>query len=90
MTAFNIDLNTEQPNRIFVEIDRRFDVAIERTGTGLALRVYPRTDGELWVEPFTMFEVDESEIIALEKELGANAVYGMTTGEEAQPTQGGL
>jgi hypothetical protein len=41
MTAFNIDLNTEQPDRIFVEVDRRFDVAIERTETGLALRVYP-------------------------------------------------
>jgi len=33
MTAFNIDLNTEQPDRIFVEVDRRFDVAIERTRT---------------------------------------------------------
>jgi hypothetical protein len=96
MTAFTIDLNTEQPDRIFVEVDRRFDVAIERTETGLALRVYPRTDGELWIEPFITFEVDESEIIALERELGADAVFGhaeaalrLADGEESQPTQGG-
>jgi hypothetical protein len=87
MTLFNIDLNTEQPDRVFVEVDRRFDVAIERTETGLALRVYPRTDGELWCEPFTTFEVDEAEIIALEKELGADAVYGRSGGE-TQPTEG--
>ena len=66
MTAFNIDLNAEQPDRIFVEVDRRFDVAIERTKTGLSIRIYPRTDGELWSEPFTTFDVDESEITALE------------------------
>jgi hypothetical protein len=97
MTAFNIDLNTEQPDRIFVEVDRRFDVAIERTETGLHLRVYPRTDGDLWCDPFTSFEVDESEIIALEQELGADAVFGhaeaalhLADGEEAQPAQGGL
>jgi len=88
MTAFNIDLNTEQPDRIFVEVDRRFDVAIERTETGLALRVYPRTDGELWCEPFTTFEVDEAEIIAIEKELGPNAVYGLAAGDKLEPTEG--
>jgi hypothetical protein len=81
MTAFNIDLTTEQPDHIYVEVDRRFNIAIERTENGLALRVYPRTDGELWCDPFTMFEVDEAEIIALEQEL--------VDGEEAQPTQGG-
>jgi hypothetical protein len=70
MTAFNIDLLTEQPDRIFVEVDRRFDVAIIRTETGLAIRIYPRTDGELWCDPFTTFEVDEAEIIEREKEIG--------------------
>jgi len=69
MTAFNIDLVTEQPDRIFVEVDRRFDVAIERTETGLSIRVYPRTAGELWDNPFATFEVDEAEIAELEKEL---------------------
>lgn len=69
MTAFDIALNTEQPDRIFVEIDRRFDVVIVRTDTGLSLHVYPRTDGELWDSPFTTFEVDEAEILELEKEL---------------------
>jgi hypothetical protein len=66
MTAFNIDLNTDQPDRIYVEVDRRFDVAIERTESGLSIRIYPRTDGELWCEPFTTFEVDEAEVTALE------------------------
>ena len=69
MTAFNIDLVTEQPDRIFVEVDRRFDVAIERTETGLSIRVYPRTDGELWDNPFVTFDVDEGQVIELEKEL---------------------
>ena len=69
MTAFNIDLTTEQPDRIYVEVDRRFDIAIERTEIGLSIRVYPRTDGELWDNPFTTFEVHEAEILELEKEL---------------------
>lgn len=50
-------------------MDRRFDVAIIRTETGLELRIYPRTDGELWDAPFTTFEVDEAEITALEKAM---------------------
>ncbi len=69
MTTFTIDLITEQPDRIFVEADRRFHIVIERLGSGLALHVYPRTDGELWDCPFTSFEVDEAEIVALEEEL---------------------
>jgi hypothetical protein len=69
MTHFNIEQITEQPDRIFVEIDRRFNVVIERSDTGLELRVYPLTDGEIWCEPFTTFAVDEAEIIALEQEM---------------------
>ena len=66
MTHFNIDFKTHRPDRIFVEVDRRFDVAIVRTENGLNLQIFPRTDGELWVDPFTTFEVDEGEITALE------------------------
>jgi hypothetical protein len=66
MTRFNIEQITEQPDRIFVEIDRRFDITIVRTEEGLELHVYPRTDGELWDAPFTTFVVDEAEIHALE------------------------
>ena len=69
MTAFNIDLITDDPDRVFVEIDRRFNLAIERTEGGLSIRVYPRTDGELWCDPFTTFEVDEAGILELEKEI---------------------
>ncbi len=66
MTSYNIELNDQIPHHIYVEVDRRFDIAIERTATGLSLRIYPRTDGELWGEPFTTFEVDEAEIAELE------------------------
>ena len=69
MTAFTIDLNTKQPERLFVEVDRRFEIVIDRTEKGLSIRVYPRTAGEQWDYPFTTCEVDEAEIIELEKEL---------------------
>ena len=49
MTHFNIDQITELPDRIYVEVDHRLNVAIIRTETGLELRVYPRTGAaELW------------------------------------------
>ena len=66
MTIFNIDLNTQQSDRIFVDVDCRFNVAIIRTEAGLELRIYPRTEGLLWDAPFDTFEVDEAEITALE------------------------
>jgi hypothetical protein len=66
MTHFIIDHRTERSDRIFVEVDRRFDVAIIRTEAGLEIQVYPRTDGELWCEPFATFDVTESEIAQLE------------------------
>jgi len=69
MTHFNIEQLTEQPDRIFVEIDKRFHVVIVRSETGLELRVYPRTEGELWDFPFTTFEVDEAEVSPLEAEI---------------------
>ena len=69
MTHFNTEQITEQPDRIYVEIDRRFNVVLERTEDGLELRVYPRTNDELWDYPFTTFEVDEAEIVALEQEM---------------------
>ncbi len=71
MTRFNIEQITEQPDRIYVEIDRHFNIVIERSQDGLALHVYPYTRGEMWDCPFTTFEVDESEIVALEQEMEA-------------------
>jgi len=71
MTTFNIDLITDPPDRLHVEVDRRFNVVIERPEDGLALHVYPRTAGELWDTPFTTFEVEEAEILALEQEMEA-------------------
>lgn len=69
MTHFKIQHLAKYPDRIVVEIDRRFEIVIQRISIGLELRVYPRTDGELWDEPFEAFEIDEDEIIALEQEL---------------------
>jgi hypothetical protein len=64
-----MELLTEQPDRLYVDVDHRFNVVIERSEGGLALHVYPRTKGELWDAPFTIFEVDEAEIISLEQEM---------------------
>ncbi len=72
MTHFNIDHRTDLADRIFVEIDRRFDVAIIRTETGLEIRVYPRTEGMLWDAPFSVFTVDEDEVRGLEQEMEAS------------------
>jgi hypothetical protein len=69
MTHFLLEQITEQPDRIFVEIDRRFNVEIIRTEASLELRIYPRTQGALWDEPFTTFLVDDAEIMDLEKEF---------------------
>jgi hypothetical protein len=69
MTEFNIDLQTDQPDRIYVEVDHRFNVAIIRAKGGLELRIYPRTEGDLWDDPFTTFAIGEAEIITLETEL---------------------
>ncbi|WP_437186764.1 hypothetical protein SH668x_000119 [Planctomicrobium sp. SH668] len=66
MTSYNIEINKDVPDHIFVEVDRRFDIAIERTPKGLSFWIYPRTDGELWSEPFTRFDILESEVVALE------------------------
>ena len=67
--SVEIDLAADLPDHIYVEVDRRFNVAIERTESGLEFRIYPRTAGELWDSPFTTFEVDEAEILELEKEI---------------------
>ena len=69
MTAINTEFLTSRPDRLYVDIDRRFNIVIERTEDGLALHVYPYTHGEMWGYPFTSFEVDEAEIHALEREM---------------------
>ena len=69
MTAFVIEQIADQPDLLYIEVDRRFNLAIERTERGLSIRLYPRSDGELWDFPFTTFEVDEAEIAELEQEM---------------------
>ncbi len=67
--TFEIDYDAELPDRVYVEINHRYDIAIKQTETGLSLRVYPRTDGQLWDNPFATFEVQETEVIALERDM---------------------
>jgi hypothetical protein len=69
MTYFNIEQNTGLDDRIFVNLDNRFDVALIRTGDGLRIEVFPITDGKVWGDPSDTFEVDEEEIRKLEREL---------------------
>jgi hypothetical protein len=69
MTHFNIEQLTDQPDRIYVEIDHRFNIVLQRTEDGLTLHIYPLTKGEIWDAPFDTFEVDEAEIVALEQEM---------------------
>lgn len=71
ITTISTELLTSQPDRLYVEIDHRFNIVIEGTEGGLALHVYPLTQGEMWDAPFTTFEVDEAEIVALEQEMEA-------------------
>jgi hypothetical protein len=70
MTKFNIQHSTDRPDRVFVAIDNRFDVALIRIEGGLRIHVFPISDGEVWDDPFERFEVDESEVRALEQEMG--------------------
>ena len=69
MTTYTTEQLTDQPDRIYVEVDRRFNIVIVCHEGGLALHVYPLTQGEIWDAPFTTFEVDEAEILSLEGEL---------------------
>lgn len=57
------------PDRVSLAVGGRFHVTMLRTAHGLSLEVYPITNGEVWDAPFERFEIDESEIRELEKEL---------------------
>jgi hypothetical protein len=70
MKKFNIQYDNDLPDRVFVAVDNRFDVAVIRTEDGLRIQVFPITDGQVWDNPFERFEVDEDEVRALEQELG--------------------
>jgi hypothetical protein len=69
MTYFNIEQNTGLDDRIFVNLDNRFNVALIRIEDGLRIEVFPITDGKHWSDPSDSFELHESEIRALEREL---------------------
>lgn len=57
------------PGVAHIDIGGKFNLAIDVTDTDIELRLYPITDGEIWDAPFTTFNVDRSEIEALEEEL---------------------
>jgi hypothetical protein len=71
MTNFEFRIEPELPGRALLSVDKRFDIAIERTDEGLEIRVYPLTDGEIWFEPYDSFRVEEQAVIDLEKDMEA-------------------
>jgi hypothetical protein len=62
MTLFNLKMLSGLSDRLLVEIDSRFIVVITRQCDGLSIRVYPKTNGQVWDEPFDFLDVDEEEI----------------------------
>ena len=70
MTKFNTEYIDHLPDHVSVAIDNRFQVELMRTGEGLRINVFPITDGDVWDDPFERFDVDESEVLALEQEIG--------------------
>lgn len=69
MTAPKIKKNTVMRESISLDIGSRFRVVLDYTAEGLSMRVYPRTAGELWDSPVDVFDVKETDIIALEKQM---------------------
>jgi hypothetical protein len=69
MTNVNLRYADDEPDRVCVTIDNRFEVALIRTGDTLCIEVFPITGGQVWDDPSDRFEVDESEVTALEQEL---------------------
>ena len=59
----------------FTRVDDRFLVMIRRSVpppmafANLVISVFPLTDGEIWVEPYQVFTVDEGRIVELELQL---------------------
>jgi hypothetical protein len=76
MAHYHIEHITEQADTIYVEVDRRFNLAIVRTEAKLEIRVYPLTEGEIWDMPFITFIVDEAEVAGLEAEMLAINIEG--------------
>ena len=66
MTKFSIQHSDDRPDRVFVSIDNRFDVAVIRSEDGIRIAVIPITDGEAWAATVVRFEVYESDIRDLE------------------------
>lgn len=52
-----------------IEIDKRFNVILDRENGDMEIRVYPYTDGQIWDAPCETFTVDEDTLKEQEKEL---------------------
>ena len=70
---WNVQHDHERPDRVFVMLDNRFDVALIRTREGLTLEVSPVTDDEVWDDPVERFEVGEEEMTNMEREIEDDA-----------------
>lgn len=70
MTTFALEILTDDlPDRAYLRVDDRFDIAVLRTPHGIEFRVFPVTNGETWMEPYEVFFVDEARIIELEHQF---------------------
>ena len=59
----------ENPNRAYVLVDGKFDVAIVRTGEGIVIDVYPKD----WIDPIDTMTVWDEQVAELEHDAAAEA-----------------
>lgn len=64
MTTFEYEHNADDlPDRAYVLVDGKFDIAITRTSEGIVIDVYPKD----WIEPLDTFTVWDEDIAACEQ-----------------------
>lgn len=61
MATFDIEHQAdENPDRVYVMVDGKFDVAVIRTPEGIVIDVYPKD----WMEPLDSFTVWDDDVTA--------------------------
>jgi hypothetical protein len=49
----------ENPNRVYVMVEKKYDVSIIRTADGLLVKVFPND----WIDPIDTLQVFDSDIV---------------------------
>jgi len=69
-TRFEIEHDPqENPDRAYVLVDGKFDVAIVRTGEGIVIDVYPKD----WIDPIDTMTVWDEQVAEMERAAAADA-----------------